>query len=61
MLFRSEAASAIAKLPYRESADGTAGESYLRVTFDAPQRAITRGQGAVLYDGDRVLAGGWIR
>jgi tRNA-uridine 2-sulfurtransferase len=34
----------------------------LRVTFDAPQRAITRGQGAVLYDeGDRVLAGGWIR
>ncbi len=34
---------------------------YLRVTFDAAQRAITRGQGAVLYDGDRVLAGGWIR
>ena len=36
------------------------GESRVRVTFDAPQRAITRGQGAVLYDGDRVLAGGWI-
>ena len=34
----------------------------IRVTFDAPQRAITRGQGAVLYDeNDRVLAGGWIR
>jgi tRNA-specific 2-thiouridylase len=37
------------------------GESRVCVTFDAPQRAITRGQGAVLYDGDRVLAGGWIR
>jgi tRNA-specific 2-thiouridylase len=33
----------------------------VRITFDAPQRAITPGQGAVLYDGDRVLAGGWIR
>src|SRR5579864_1396605 len=32
-----------------------------RITFDTPQRAITPGQGAVLYDGDRVLAGGWIR
>jgi tRNA-uridine 2-sulfurtransferase len=32
-----------------------------RVTFDAPQRAITPGQGAVLYSGDVVIGGGWIR
>jgi tRNA-uridine 2-sulfurtransferase len=32
-----------------------------RVTFDVPQRAITPGQAAVFYDGDRVLAGAWIR
>ncbi len=32
-----------------------------RITFDAPQRAITPGQAAVAYDGDIVLAGGWIR
>ena len=32
-----------------------------RITFDTPQRAITPGQAAVFYDGDAVLAGGWIR
>ena len=32
-----------------------------RVVFDAPQRAITSGQGAVFYDGECVLGGGWIR
>jgi len=32
-----------------------------RVTFDVAQRAITPGQGAVVYDGDVVLAGGWIK
>jgi tRNA-uridine 2-sulfurtransferase len=58
---KHEAAPAIAELLRRGSTNGTAGEPFLQVTFDAPQRAITRGQGAVLYDGDRVLAGGWIR
>jgi tRNA-specific 2-thiouridylase len=32
-----------------------------RIVFDAPQRAITSGQGAVFYDSERVLGGGWIR
>jgi tRNA-uridine 2-sulfurtransferase len=32
-----------------------------QITFDVPQRAITPGQAAVFYDGDRVLAGAWIR
>jgi len=32
-----------------------------RVNFDVPQRAITPGQGAVFYEEERVLAGGWIR
>lgn len=32
----------------------------LNVKFDAPQRAITKGQAVVLYDGDTVLGGGEI-
>ena len=36
------------------------GPDTLRVTFDEPQRAITPGQALALYDGDTVLAGGWI-
>ena len=33
----------------------------VRITFDRPQRAVTGGQSAVLYDGERVLGGGIIR
>jgi len=30
------------------------------VTLDAPARGVSPGQACVLYDGDRVLGGGWI-
>jgi tRNA-specific 2-thiouridylase len=36
------------------------GEDSLRVSFDEPQRAITRGQAVVLYDGETVIGGGTI-
>jgi tRNA-specific 2-thiouridylase len=35
-------------------------ENSFRLTFKSPQKAITPGQSVVLYDGDRVLAGGII-
>lgn len=35
-------------------------EDTLRVEFDEPQRAVTRGQAVVLYDGDTVVGGGTI-
>lgn len=33
----------------------------LHIKFDSPQRAITKGQAAVLYDGDVVVGGGTIK
>ena len=35
-------------------------ENTIGVTFDEPQRAITKGQAVVLYDGDIVVGGGTI-
>ncbi len=35
-------------------------DAKVRVVFSEPQTAITPGQGAVFYDGDEVLGGGWI-
>ena len=37
------------------------GDDEIRVEFDEPQRAITRGQAVVLYSGDVVVGGGTIR
>ena len=37
------------------------GADTVHITFDEPQRAITPGQAAVLYDGDIVLGGGTIK
>jgi len=38
----------------------TSDVTRVEVVFDEPQRAVTPGQGAVFYDGDLVLGGGWI-
>lgn len=53
-----------ARVRYRQAAQPATvlqtGEDTLRVEFDEPQRAITRGQAVVLYDGDVVVGGGVI-
>ncbi len=36
-------------------------EGILHVRFDEPQSGVALGQAAVLYSGDRVMAGGWIQ
>src|ERR1019366_723401 len=38
----------------------TADPSRVEVRFDDAQRAVTPGQGAVFYDGERGLGGGWV-
>src|SRR6202795_2539003 len=55
----SEPVRATVKIRHKhEPADATVrpiDATTARITFDAPQRAITPGQGAVFYDADRVL------
>ncbi len=52
-----------ARIRYRHGGVGaevvTEGERAL-VRFDAPQVAVAPGQALVVYEGDRVLGGGWI-
>lgn len=53
-----------AKIRYRHTAQpGTAemiGNGLLKLVFDEPQRAITKGQAVVMYDGEMLLGGGTI-
>ena len=39
----------------QKNADGT-----FLIDFDEPQRAVTPGQAAVFYEGEKVLGGGWL-
>ncbi|MDR2629807.1 MAG: tRNA 2-thiouridine(34) synthase MnmA [Spirochaetaceae bacterium] len=52
------------KTRYLQAEQGAVAEQVgprsIRIDFDAPQRAITAGQAAVLYDGDYVVGGGTI-
>ena len=54
-----------AKIRYRhelaESEAHIVSEDRLRVEFDEPQYGVAPGQAVVLYEGERVLGGGWIR
>jgi len=52
---------ALKRIGARLAGPGTSKVHEENVIFDTPQRAITSGQGAVFYDGERVLGGGWIR
>lgn len=53
-----------AKIRYRHNAQPALAwqteEGLLKVKFDEPQRAVTKGQSVVLYDGDTVVGGGKI-
>lgn len=54
-----------ARLRYRHRAVPSVlsptGDSSAVIRFDAPQSAVTPGQGAVFYHGDAVLGTGWIQ
>ena len=39
---------------------GSQAVAIVSIQLDAPARAVTPGQAAVVYDGEHVLGGGWI-
>lgn len=53
-----------AKIRYRQTEQDAVAipleDGTVRIVFDSPQRAVTPGQAAVLYEGDVVLGGGVI-
>jgi tRNA-specific 2-thiouridylase len=55
---------AVIKIRYRHQPAAAVveplGASGVRLRFHEPQRAVTPGQAAVFYSGERVLGGGWI-
>ena len=59
-----DGAHILVKIRYRSPAVAASfhrlSDTRFRIVFDDPQRAITPGQLAVLYDGDRLLGGGTI-
>ncbi|HUG44637.1 MAG TPA: tRNA 2-thiouridine(34) synthase MnmA, partial [Acidobacteriota bacterium] len=55
---RSAHREASAAISLREGRNGSG--LFAEVRFDEPQMAVTEGQAAVFYQGDRVLGGGWI-
>ena len=50
--------STTAPAPVIVTPDGAAGA---RIAFEEPEYGVSAGQACVLYDGDRVLGGGWIQ
>jgi len=47
--------------PGSEAVVSSKGKGEVQVVFRTPQKAITPGQAAVFYDGEKVLGGGWIQ
>ena len=60
----SEPIRCYAKIRYNQKAQPATviqtSENTVHIVFDEPQRAIAKGQAAVLYDGDTVIGGGTI-
>ncbi len=60
----AKALQVLTRVRYRHSAAASMlvprGPHAADIVFDVPQKALTPGQGAVFYDEDEVLGGGWI-